>query len=362
MSTEKPLGAPASPSGSSLQPPAEASAAIPSADAIWALIDEYADEVCEYNKAVHFDYDSSKSGRECLRIERELKAAIGALARGIEPEGRESEGPRAKPEEPGPAGTRPEAAAKSSPSAEVVLPELPERWSAASCMKCNGCGAPYTPNTLPKKSLLGFGYASFGCQKCGSTSFRSEIREGEVPAAYTADQMHAYARSAIALNRGTVPAEFPARIMALLKDVADRSSHADRGPWQDGDGNPLQDDADAAIRWIALNRGEDARDAAQTEAYAEGRGDQFEDDCAVVRLLFDNLNDVDVMNDGFINTTRVRELLAHFDIPQPVECSDLGCNRPECDSWGCTADRISTEREKRIDAAIDKAMGGKGGE
>ena len=58
---------------------------------------------------------------------------------------------------------------------------------------------------------------------------------------------------------------------------------------------------------------------ALTEAYAEGRGDQFEDDCAIVRDLFDELNDVDVLKDGFINTTRVREVLSHFDVPAPVE-------------------------------------------
>ncbi len=90
---------------------------------------------------------------------------------------------------------------------------------------------------------------------------------------------------------------------------------------------------------------------AETAAYAEGRGDQFEDDCAVVRLLFENLDDVDLMGNGFINTTRVRELLAHFDVPRPVECSGLGCSRPECDSMGCTADRINTAREQQIAAA-----------
>lgn len=92
----------------------------------------------------------------------------------------------------------------------------------------------------------------------------------------------------------------------------------------------------------------------ETKAYAEGRGDQFADDCAVVRLLFDNLNDVDVMEDGRINTTRVRELLSHFDVPAPVECSGLECTRAECSALGCLADRINTEREKAIDAAIAK--------
>ena len=94
---------------------------------------------------------------------------------------------------------------------------------------------------------------------------------------------------------------------------------------------------------------------AETAAYAEGRGDQYEDDCAVVRLLFENLDDVDVMGDGFINTTRVRELLAHFDVPRPVECSGFECSRPECDSMGCTADHINTAREQPIAAATGES-------
>ena len=40
------------------------------------------------------------------------------------------------------------------------------------------------------------------------------------------------------------PADFPTRILALLRDVA-------AGPWEDGNGEPLQDDAEAALRWIA---------------------------------------------------------------------------------------------------------------
>jgi hypothetical protein len=90
---------------------------------------------------------------------------------------------------------------------------------------------------------------------------------------------------------------------------------------------------------------------AETQAYAEGRSDQFEDDCTVVRLLFENLDDEDVMGSGFINTTRVRELLGQFDIPAAVECSGIECTRPECGAMGCTADRISTAREQRIAAA-----------
>jgi len=45
-------------------------------------------------------------------------------------------------------------------------------------------------------------------------------------------------------------APFPARILALLHEVADRKGTDFRGPFEDGDGEPLQDDADAAILWV----------------------------------------------------------------------------------------------------------------
>lgn len=47
-----------------------------------------------------------------------------------------------------------------------------------------------------------------------------------------------------------VPDGFPPRIMELLRDVADRKGSETRGPWEDGNGEPLQDDADAAIAWV----------------------------------------------------------------------------------------------------------------
>lgn len=47
------------------------------------------------------------------------------------------------------------------------------------------------------------------------------------------------------------PDDFPPRIMALLRDVADRNGTEQYGPWQDGNGEPLQDDAEAALAWIA---------------------------------------------------------------------------------------------------------------
>lgn len=43
---------------------------------------------------------------------------------------------------------------------------------------------------------------------------------------------------------------FPPRIMELLEQVADRNPGAAKGPWEDAQGLPMQEDADAAISWI----------------------------------------------------------------------------------------------------------------
>jgi hypothetical protein len=43
---------------------------------------------------------------------------------------------------------------------------------------------------------------------------------------------------------------FPPRIMELLEQVADRNPGTTKGPWEDAQGLPMQDDADAAISWI----------------------------------------------------------------------------------------------------------------
>lgn len=43
---------------------------------------------------------------------------------------------------------------------------------------------------------------------------------------------------------------FPPRIMAVLREVAERKPKGMQGPWEDGDGEPLQDDAEEAIAWI----------------------------------------------------------------------------------------------------------------
>lgn len=46
-------------------------------------------------------------------------------------------------------------------------------------------------------------------------------------------------------------ATFPPRIMEVLLEIADRKGTPTRGPWEDGDGLPLQDAADEAIAWIS---------------------------------------------------------------------------------------------------------------
>lgn len=47
-----------------------------------------------------------------------------------------------------------------------------------------------------------------------------------------------------------VPGTFPVAIWQLLLEVADRKGTQFTSPWEGPDGEPLQDDADAAIAWI----------------------------------------------------------------------------------------------------------------
>lgn len=49
-------------------------------------------------------------------------------------------------------------------------------------------------------------------------------------------------------------AGFPARIHDLLKEVASRVPPEGRGVWEDEKGEPMQDDADAALAWIAAHQ------------------------------------------------------------------------------------------------------------
>lgn len=69
--------------------------------------------------------------------------------------------------------------------------------------------------------------------------------------------------AALAAAPQEAPTDFPPRILALLRDVSDRKGTGTAGPWEDAHGEPLQDDADAALRWIA------SRAAAPQPAAAE---------------------------------------------------------------------------------------------
>lgn len=73
---------------------------------------------------------------------------------------------------------------------------------------------------------------------------------------------------------------------------------------------------------------------ALTMAYANGRSDQFEDDCAIVKALLEECDDAVEIGDGRLNVTRIREMLeAHFT---PGQCFPDACKTPsECDSMGC---------------------------
>lgn len=51
-------------------------------------------------------------------------------------------------------------------------------------------------------------------------------------------------------NKGTSALPFPVRIMDQLQEIARREDTEHYGSWTDGNGEPLQDDADAAIAWI----------------------------------------------------------------------------------------------------------------
>lgn len=85
----------------------------------------------------------------------------------------------------------------SAPSTLPELPPLPARWSASNCVRCAACGSPYKPR-LPLAFNIGTPTTIPGCDRCGCTTFSATIKEGEVPAAYTAEQMQDYARAAVA--------------------------------------------------------------------------------------------------------------------------------------------------------------------
>lgn len=83
---------------------------------------------------------------------------------------------------------------------------------------------------------------------CHDTNLRDQ------PEAYAALDRYREACAKAATPAPGAPgqeAAFPARILSLLHEVADRVGTEFRGPFEDGNGDPLQDDADAALAWIA---------------------------------------------------------------------------------------------------------------
>lgn len=65
---------------------------------------------------------------------------------------------------------------------------------------------------------------------------------------------------------------FPPRMMELLEQVSDRNPGAAKGPWEDAQGLPTQDDADAAISWIkarSVSTQEPAQDEPTLRDYAD---------------------------------------------------------------------------------------------
>lgn len=92
---------------------------------------------------------------------------------------------------------------------------------------------------------------------CYDTNLRDQ------PEAYAALDLYREACAKAATPAPGAPgqeAAFPPRILALLREVADRNGTATHGPFEDGNGEPLQDDAGAALAWIA------AQEAAAVQA------------------------------------------------------------------------------------------------
>jgi len=53
----------------------------------WALIERYADAVCEYNTALRIDVGVDKAGAECLSVEMELRVHLAAMRQAIKMDG-----------------------------------------------------------------------------------------------------------------------------------------------------------------------------------------------------------------------------------------------------------------------------------
>jgi len=83
-----------------------------------------------------------------------------------------------------------------------------------------------------------------------------------------ADQLIALATPSAAIP---APGDFPARIMALLHAVAERNPPEGFGVYEDDKGEPMQDDADAAIAWVEARAQAAAVPAAPSEALVPSR-------------------------------------------------------------------------------------------
>lgn len=88
-------------------------------------------------------------------------------------------------------------------TADRELGPLPEPYKAPASIFCASCGAPYEPSRAFAPCAAGMGaplYSNHGC-KCGGNSFRGTIDSSGPRAAYTADQMRAYAAAEVARER-----------------------------------------------------------------------------------------------------------------------------------------------------------------
>ncbi len=93
---------------------------------------------------------------------------------------------------------------------------------------------------------------------------------GETLGAITAAIQHLQAAPAAQEAEPAAAPGFPPRILALLCEVASRNPPPGRDVWEDDRGEPLQDDADAALAWIAARPQADAGAPAVPEGWTDG--------------------------------------------------------------------------------------------
>lgn len=111
----------------------------------------------------------------------------------------------------------------------------------------------------------------------------------------------------------SVPASFPAAIWQLLLTVADRKGTEYTGPWEGPNGEPMQDDADAAIAWIK------ARSAAPAAAPA---GDPLQGAADWLRQALVNCTETDLQQRLLIGFNRAARLMNAQETPQAVPFAD----------------------------------------